>query len=139
MNMEYCILVVDDDPDDCQIIEESLYQAGWKYSVQFAIGGHEALNFLESQRTSGTLPVVIILDVNMPAMNGLEVLAKLKENHYHSIPVILYSTACTDDLILRSQELGAHDCVKKGTSYTDNIKFARRVLALINSANSSRN
>jgi CheY-like chemotaxis protein len=137
MNMEYSILVVDDDPDDCQIIEESLYQAGWKYSVEFAIGGLEALKSLESQRTSGTLPVMIILDVNMPAMNGLEVLAKLKENDfYRHIPVILYSTSCSDDLILKSKALGAHDCAKKGTSYTDNIKFARRVLALINSTRS---
>jgi CheY-like chemotaxis protein len=136
MNMEHSILVVDDDPDDCQIIEESLYQAGWKYSVHFAIGGHDALRFLELQRTSGTLPVIVILDVNMPAMNGLEVLAKLKENHYRHIPVILYSTSCSDDLILKSKDLGAHDCVKKGTSYTDNIKFARRVLALINSTRS---
>jgi CheY-like chemotaxis protein len=135
--MEYSILVVDDDPDDCQIIEESLYQAGWKHSVEFAIGGLEALESLESQRTSGTLPVMIILDVNMPAMNGLEVLAKLKENDfYRHIPVILYSTSCSDDLILKSKALGAHDCAKKGTSYTDNIKFARRVLALINSTGS---
>jgi CheY-like chemotaxis protein len=133
MNMEYSILVVDDDPDDCQIIEESLYQAGWKHSVYFAIGGLEALKFLESQKTSGTLPVIIILDVNMPAMNGLEVLAKLKKDDYRHIPVILYSTSCSDELILKSKELGAHDCAKKGTSYTDNIKFARRVLTIINS------
>jgi CheY-like chemotaxis protein len=134
--MEHSILIVDDDPDDCQIIEESLYQAGWKHAVHFAIGGHDALRFLELQRTSATLPVIIILDVNMPAMNGLEVLAKLKEDRYRHIPVILYSTSCSDELVLKSKELGAHDCAKKGTSYTDNIKFAHRVLALINSTRS---
>jgi len=133
MNMEYSILVVDDDPDDCLLIEESLYQAGWKYYVHFAVSGSEALTLLESRRTSGTFPLIIILDVNMPAMNGVDVLIKLKEGPYKSIPVILYSTSCSDDLIKQAKELGAHDCVKKGTSYTDNIKFARRVLALIDS------
>lgn len=130
MNMEYSILIIDDDPDDCLLIEESLYQAGWKHTVNTSVGGVEALSFLATQRTQGTLPLAVILDMNMPAMNGLEVLTKLKEL-YANIPVLLYSTSCTDDLIKRSKELGAYDCVKKGTSYSDNVKFARKVLELV--------
>lgn len=128
--MDYSILIIDDDQDDCELVEEGLRQVGWKYKVDFITDAVESLNFLLWKKNSHALPSVIILDLNMPQIGGMEVLAKIKET-YEDIPVILYSTACTEEIIKQAKKLGAHDCIKKGTSYTDNLKFARLVLSLV--------
>ena len=131
------ILIVDDDIDDCQIVVESLQQIGWNNQIDFVHGGLEALEFLEAKNKLNASPVVIIIDLRMPMMSGLELLAQIKQ-YYKNVPVILYSTACTDELIKQAKQAGAVDCVKKGTSYMDNLKLAHLVLSLANSSINKR-
>jgi CheY-like chemotaxis protein len=125
--MQEWILIIDDDRDDCDFLKENLIEVGLKITIDFAHDGPAALKLLESRRENQ--PKLIILDVNMPFMNGLIVLAKL--NVGYNIPVILYTTACNDVLIREAKAFGAIDCVKKGTSYSDNIKFAKSVFDLV--------
>jgi len=125
------ILVVDDDEDDCTIIRDSLYQVGARYPIYTVHGGVQAFRMLDDM--SGNLPALIILDLNMPRMNGLDVLAKLKSAH--QIPVILYTTSCTEETTTKAKNLGAIDCIKKGNSYTDNLKFAKYVSGLLKDFN----
>lgn len=131
--MNEWILLIDDDRDDCDFLKENLIEVGVKLSIEFAHDGPAALELLESCRDN--LPRLIILDVNMPFMSGLIVLAKL--NVGYNIPVILYTTSCDDTLIREAKALGAIDCVKKGTRFSDNMKFAKSVFdLLINSPHS---
>jgi chemotaxis response regulator CheB len=65
----------------------------------------------------------------MPMMNGVDFLSKL--NALYAIPVIMYTTTCDDGLVKEAKELGAIDCVKKGTTYVDSLKFAKRVAEII--------
>lgn len=121
--MQQCILLVDDDKDDCDFLKESLIQVGVRLPVNVVHDGPEAFKFLEN--LNDNLPQLIILDVNMPLMNGMVILERLSREY--KIPVILYTTSFDDNLMNEAKSLRAIDCVKKGTSYSDNLKFAKRV------------
>src|SRR3990172_6558951 len=87
------ILVVDDDPDQIQLIRAYLEEAG--YSVETAMDGVEAL-----AKAKALLPDLITLDILMPKMNGLEVLDALKEDpHTQSIPVVVITVTEKVDLV----------------------------------------
>ena len=121
--MQESILIIDDDAEDCDLLKETLIEVGVRLPVYVVHDGPAAFQFLED--LNGNLPRLIILDINMPIMNGLVVLSKL--NLKYKIPVILYTTSCDSDLVREAKSLGALDCVKKGVAYVDNLKFAKRV------------
>jgi CheY-like chemotaxis protein len=124
--MQQHILVIDDDEDDCMLIKDSLFQVGLRYTVDIALGGQQALEMMAQMRSNP--PLLIILDLNMPGMDGFEVLSKIASEY--GTPVIMYTTACTDETTVKAKSLGAIDCVKKGTSYSDNLKFAKYITDL---------
>ena len=100
------ILVVDDDPDIVAIAKTTLEKTG--YVVQTAGNGLEVFSRLEEQK-----PDLIILDIIMPHMNGLEVLERLKETaETSSIPVILITAKIQQDM-LRGDKLGADYYIPK--------------------------
>ena len=121
--MQHCILIVDDDEDDCDFLKESLIDVGVTLPIFVVHDGPAAFNLLEGLKEN--LPKLIILDVNMPLMNGLTFFSTLKLTY--NIPVIFYTTSCNDDLVKEATGLGAIDCVKKGVTYEDNLRFAKRV------------
>jgi CheY-like chemotaxis protein len=125
--MQQCILIVDDDEDDCDFLKETLIDVGITLPIEIAHDGPAAFSFLEG--LNGNLPRLIILDVNMPLMNGLIFYSKLKLTY--NIPVIFYTTTCDDDLVRQATDLGAIDCVKKGITYVDNLSFAKRVYEFV--------
>lgn len=122
------ILLIDDDEDDILFLKESLLQAGFRSSIYAVLSGQEAFRFLNEQQE---MPSLIILDLNMPEMNGIKVLEKLQLEY--NIPVIVYATSCTEEIIGEVKSRGAIDCLKKGTSYFDNLKFATHVVQLLRS------
>jgi CheY-like chemotaxis protein len=121
--VEQSILIIDDDEDDCQVVKESLFQVGLHAQIHACLGGKDGLAYLQQPRQN--LPTLIILDLNMPEINGLEVLEMI-ENLY-GIPVFVYATGCDPEVVKKAKQLGAVDCIEKGTSYTDNLKFAKKV------------
>lgn len=121
------VLIIDDDEDDCRMVEEGLRQIGILERIEYKLGVKEGLEFLEDQKER--LPKVVIIDMNMPLMNGTTGLKKIVESF--NVKVIMYTTYCTDELVKEVKTLGGLDCVKKGTSYADNLKFARRVFDLL--------
>jgi CheY-like chemotaxis protein len=124
--MQGNILVVDDDEDDCMLIKDSLFQVGLRYPIEIALGGQQALDILAQAKPNSFL--LVILDLNMPLMDGFTVLSKIVDDY--GIPVIMYTTACTDETTAKAKSLGAIDCIKKGTSYSDNLKFAKHIADL---------
>ena len=71
-----CLLIIDDDEDDCDFLTESLIDAGITLPIIVAHDGPAAFKVLED--LNGNLPKLIILDVNMPLMNGLTFYSKLR-------------------------------------------------------------
>lgn len=99
------ILVVDDDPDIRQILQDRLEAYG--YFVESAEDGPAAIEKLEQFTLSG-----IVLDVRMPGMDGIQVLARIRSRSL-SIPVVIVTAAGTAELANASLQAGAQACLFK--------------------------
>ncbi|MFQ5917680.1 MAG: PleD family two-component system response regulator [Candidatus Binatia bacterium] len=101
------IMVVDDNPDIVAIIKTILEVKG--YALQFAYSGQEAFNLLGEQK-----PDLIILDILMPKIDGLEVLTRLKgDPDTASIPVILLTSKVEYKDVLIGYKMGANYYITK--------------------------
>jgi CheY-like chemotaxis protein len=107
MNNKKTIMVVDDNPDIITIVRTILEGKG--YSVLSATSGPELLNMLKTQK-----PDLIILDIMMPEMDGLEVLSRLKGlTETATIPVILLTAKVQYEDVLGGYKLGADYYITK--------------------------
>lgn len=121
------ILLVDDDVEDREIIKDALGDLGYHSVIHFEENGEKALSFLETAYNSGTLPSMVILDLNMPRMNGTQTLRRLKnDDRFSNIPVIIYSTSLNNSERDECLALGAHSYVIKPVSYRDTVETAKR-------------
>ena len=116
------VMVVDDNPDMVTIVKTILEIKG--YGVQSAYNGLEVFNLLQKQKSD-----LILLDIMMPQMNGLEVLTRLKENpDTASIPVILLSAKALDEDIRVGYKLGADEYITKPFTRTQLMTSINRLL-----------
>lgn len=100
----YAVLLVDDDPDDVELTRLMLGQASLTLELSFANSALAALDRLRG----GCGPDLILLDLNMPVMGGLELLRALKRDPELScIPVVILSTSQDPEDQARSRALGA--------------------------------
>jgi len=88
------VLYADDDADDLDLVQEAFYRFTKNVEVITASNGSQALGYLSDLRKGDTYPCLIILDINMPVLNGKEVLKKLRAmDEFDSIPVVLFTTS----------------------------------------------
>jgi CheY-like chemotaxis protein len=88
------ILWADDDADDLMLMKEILLKNNRNYEIVEVRNGKEALDFLKHAKEAAHLPCLIILDINMPILDGKETLSILKkEEAYQSIPVVVFTTS----------------------------------------------
>ncbi|MBV4359316.1 response regulator [Pinibacter aurantiacus] len=120
------ILLVDDDLEDRFLIEDSFKEIGVSDILHFEENGENALNYLEQSFYRDSLPCLIILDLNMPKMNGTQILRFLKGNDkFINIPVIIFSTSLNAIEKEECLRLGAYSYVIKPVFYKDSIDTAR--------------
>jgi DNA-binding response OmpR family regulator len=112
--MNNLVLLIDDDEDEFQILKDALQRCLPSYICTWVQNKDDALKFLED-----ITPTVILLDLNMPKISGIDCLKILKNSEKHkNIPVILYSTCITGQTRDKAHRLGALRCLEK----TANIK-----------------
>ena len=93
--------------------------------ILFAENGEEVIEIL-TRFSSGELPCLIVLDLNMPKMNGTETLRYLKsEERFRKIPVIIYSTSINPVERDRCLHLGARDYISKPASFGESVSTAK--------------
>ena len=110
------VLFVDDDPDDLEILQSCCQELQLAEKARFVQSGNALFRFLSEIHVSGNLPSLIVLDMNMPEMNGEEILLKLKRNsRYKHIPVVFYSTG--NGYYSNYLSLGAEAFYKKPNNY----------------------
>ena len=111
-------MMIDDDDEDQWIIREALVDLNAEELATFASNGEEALALLDKRYSSqNDTPKLIILDLNMPIMNGTATLARLKaDERFRNIPVIIYSTSVNPFERDKCMELGAHSYIIKPIS-----------------------
>lgn len=94
-NKAKIILYIDDDSDDREILADALERAGEGVELLFAENGHQAFDFLaEQQKNNRPLPCLIILDLNMPLLDGKQIFEKLKDDVVLSkVPVLIFTSS----------------------------------------------
>ncbi|MEO6546588.1 MAG: response regulator [Ferruginibacter sp.] len=94
MNDNPLLLIVDDDPDDIVLLKEAIHSIDETIAFAEANNGLAAMKMLQTITDPLQLPSLIVLDINMPVLNGRELLAILKnENKWKSLPVVVFSTS----------------------------------------------
>src|SRR5579884_3628478 len=126
MNRDYMtskpILLVEETPDDAELTVMSLKQSGLLNEVVVAEDGLEALDYLFGQgRYSGRnpqdTPALILLDIKMPKLDGIEVLQRLRADARTKVlPVVILTTSTEDIDLVRAYESGANAYVRKPVS-----------------------
>lgn len=88
------VLYADDDPDDLALVSEAFTKYSSNVTLVTVPDGAEALAFLQRLTPDDPLPCLIILDVNMPRLNGKETLLQLRQiDRFEDVPVILFTTS----------------------------------------------
>ena len=119
MKHSYTILYVDDDHDDLFLISEAFLQFADKLKVVHAFNGLEGIRALHTMKEQHSLPCLVILDINMPVMNGKEALMHLKSSEdFKELPVVLFSTSNNISDQQFAEEWGA-DFITKPLNFQD--------------------
>lgn len=108
------ILLVDDNEGDILLTREALDDARIVNKISIAYDGLEAIRFLKKQPVGANTPDLILLDINLPKMNGTEVLAFIKSDpDLKRIPVIMLTTSSAEKDILASYDNHANCYITK--------------------------
>ena len=122
---DYKILLIDDDEDDQFIFINALKEITAEHKCSIASNGMEALSYLND---TSSLPDLIFLDLNMPVMNGIELILILKaDRRFADIPAVIYTTSDNPDEKKQMKELGVNAFLTK----TANFKKLKTELARI--------
>ncbi len=119
------ILLVEDDPDQVALALRAFRKSGITDEVDVVVArdGVEALEYLfdtgdHADRDASAAPEFILLDVNLPRMNGLEVLGRLRaDERTELLPVILYSSSGEHEDVVEGYRLGANSYVTKPSDF----------------------
>jgi len=125
------ILIAEDDPDDCVLIKEAFGDSGQDNNLIFVKDGVELFQYLRQKVSAATSksvlrPDLILLDLNMPRMDGLEALAEIKADpDLRSIPVVVLTISSTEEVILRTYELGGAGFIIKPVDTKDMLEVVK--------------
>lgn len=126
------ILMADDDADDRMMMKEALEENNFSHSLEFVVDGEELLDYLHKRGKfvgeKVIRPSLIILDLNMPKVDGREALSHIKSNmSLKRIPVIILTTSRAEEDIIRTYDLGVNSFICKPVHYSDLIQVAREI------------
>jgi chemotaxis family two-component system response regulator Rcp1 len=110
------VLLVEDSPGDIRLMREAFHDANTDIHVNVATDGVDAMAFLrrEGDQVDAPRPAIILLDLNLPRMDGREVLAQIKADPLlKTIPTIILTTSEANADIVRSYELQANSYLTK--------------------------
>lgn len=127
------ILLIDDDPGDRELTRRALEGNELRIELRMVNDGRQALDYLLHRNqfgepASAPRPDLILLDLNMPRMNGRRVLQQLREHpELDRIPVIVLTTSGCEDDVLRSYDLGCNSFITKPVEIGKFIEVVRQL------------
>jgi len=122
------ILLIEDNPMDLDLTLRAFARKKFANEVQVARDGEEALAFLPRWDAGADQPAVILLDINLPKVNGLEVLQQLKAHErYRRIPVVVLTSSREDRDLRTAYDLGVNSYIEKPVSFSKFIEVAEHI------------
>lgn len=127
------ILLVEDNPDDVDLTLRAFKRAGITRPVDVARDGAEALDYLLAQgafagRAGQPPPVLVLLDLNLPRMDGHEVLRRIRADaRTRLLPVVILTSSLEETDLARGYGGGCNSYVRKPVSYTEFVEAARQL------------
>jgi CheY-like chemotaxis protein len=129
-NDRFNIVLADDDQDDQLLLQEAFRATTFPNELVITNDGVELLEYLAQQDETGRpqWPDLILLDLNMPRMDGREALSMIKSNPtLRSIPVVVLTTSSDEGDIVKSYTLGANSYIKKPVNFSDLISIVEHL------------
>jgi CheY-like chemotaxis protein len=133
MNPAPVILVAEDNDDDFVLLRCAFESAGFRYKLTGVADGVDAINYLYADepftnRSAYPFPDLMLLDLHMSAMDGIAVLAAVKNRfEFRSLPIVVLSSMDDPDTIHKALKLGAKDFLIKPLTMEDRIKMVKRL------------
>jgi CheY-like chemotaxis protein len=124
------ILLVEDDPGDVLITREAIDGSKFANNLNVVSNGEEALAYLrhEPPYEASPTPGLILLDLNLPRLDGREVLAIVKQDpDLRRIPIVILTTSSADEDIVRSYDLHANAYVTKPVDFDQFMSVVRQI------------
>ncbi len=138
---ERFILLVEDNPDDVELTLRSLRQHNVQNEVVVVRDGQEALDYLfatgaYASRVPGAMPTVILLDLKLPKIDGLEVLRRIRaDERTELLPVVILTSSKEEQDVINGYKLGANSYVQKPVDFvhfSEAVKQLRLYWLLLN-------
>ena len=131
MSLLPSILMADDDPDDRLLLEEAMEEADVHANVTFVEDGQELMDYLMTTALAGgsiEAPGLILLDLNMPRMDGREALREIKKHpSLCRIPVVILTTSRSEEDVARAYASGANSYITKPVSFDELVDVVRQI------------
>lgn len=136
------ILLIEDNPDDCELMRLAFAQTEIPHNLIVVTDGIEALNYLLGQidlsddlsgmvnehRDLASLPALILLDINLPTINGIEVLRRIRSHpHTRLLPVVIISSSNEPQDMIDSYINGCNSYIRKPIHFTQLQNFVREI------------
>jgi CheY-like chemotaxis protein len=122
------ILLVEDNPVDLDLILLAFKKGNFVNPVQIARDGEEALSWIARWDAGEARPAVMLLDLRLPKISGLEVLRGFKEHPvYNTVPVVVLTSSAEDGDIQKAYQLGANSYIVKPVELAEFISVAQQV------------
>jgi CheY-like chemotaxis protein len=120
------ILLVEDDPDHELLTIRALKKSNIANDIRVARGGEEALELLFGE--NAIRPQVVLLDLKLPKIDGLEVLRRIRQNDgTRLLPVVVLTSSDEERDVVRSYQLGVNSYIRKPVNFTDFAEATRQL------------
>jgi len=122
------IMLVEDNPMDLDLTLRAFSKKRFGNNILVARDGEEALAFLARWEGGDPVPAVILLDINMPKVSGLEVLRQLKAHErFRRIPVVMLTSSREDRDLKTAYDLGVNSYIEKPVSFSKFMEVADHI------------
>ena len=127
------ILLIEDNPDDEALTLRALKKNNIQNEVVVARDGEEALNYLFGDAGAGSgkkhpLPMVVLLDLKLPKVDGLEVLRRIRaDSRTRLLPVVILTSSKEEQDLSKGYSLGANSYVRKPVDFTQFVEAVRQL------------
>ncbi|SFN88893.1 hypothetical protein SAMN05216386_2089 [Nitrosospira briensis] len=128
MNTALPILLIEDNPMDVDLTRRAFIRHNLAYPLEVLRDGQEALDFIAGRRAGEPVPSVILLDLKLPKVSGLDVLRAIRAHpDLGTVPVVVLTSSADDGDVHQAYKLGANSYILKSVDFEKFIDVARQI------------